>query len=549
LYSDLNVARRAALHRQTAEALRQRYEDGRDRFLAPLAYHMAQAADGSNAAEAVRYAELAAEHAAGQVAYDEAGRFYELALRAQATMDDPDEAERCRLLIALGKARYRAGEGPAAGQAFQDAAALAKKLDRADLFGQAALGFGEVRQVAGFVDQPLIALLREALGALDQADSPLRARLLARLTAALYHSATHEELMRLAAASVDMARRLYDARTLLYVLLRVHFYRFAQRDVRSRLAAAGELLDLADKIGDRDAALAACRARIIDLVEDGDAEALAEGMRAYSERALESRQPLHIHLNVLCRAMRALLDGSFDEAEALAREALELGRDAQDDTAIASQAFAVQLFGIRKEQGLLGELEPVVASLVERYPALPSWRVALAHIYSETGKLDEARAALTPISSDNFAGLPDDYNRPIALTLLAETCATLQATHLAAGLYDLLLPLDRRCAVAAGMSATVGSASRHLGLLATTMGRWDDAERHFADALEQNTRLQAPPLVAHTQVAWASMLLARGDAVDRDRAFEMLRAADSTASRLSMQRLSEITTGLLATAS
>lgn len=545
LYSELTAARRAHLHRQVGEALEQRYLAGRERYLAPLAYHLAQAADSSNASRAARYASLAAQRASEQLAHEEAVRFYELALRVLRLMDEPDEPARCELLLAIGRAQAQAGNGPAAGESFQTAAALARKQQRPDLLGEAALGFGGVRLIAGFVDEPLIALLRAALDALGPEDSPLRARLVARLTAALYHSVTHQELMALSAQAVDVARRLNDPPTLVFVLLTVHLYRFRQRDLVGRLAGSAELIALAEATGDKEAALRAHRARVIDLLEAGDAEALDSEMRAYEERAYELRQPLYIHLAVIGQAMRALLDGRFEEAERLARKALELGQDTSSETAIASLAFAVQLFGVRKEQGRLGELEGVVRQLVDQYPALPSWQVALAHIYSETGNVAAARGEFDRLAQGGFAGLPEDFNRPIALALLAETCASLGDATGAAQLYDLLLPLEGRCAVAAGMSACIGSASRHLGLLAATMRRWEDAERHLADALEMNRRLRSPPLVAHTQHEWAAMLLARGDAADRPRAQELLREAGATARAFSMERLAATNAELL----
>ena len=40
-------------------------------------------------------------------------------------------------------------------------------------------------------------------------------------------------------------------------------------------------------------------------------------------------------------------------------------------------------------------------------------------------------------------------------------------------------------------------------MLAACLQRWDDAERHFADALAMNERLGARPYVVRTRRAWA----------------------------------------------
>jgi hypothetical protein len=45
-----------------------------------------------------------------------------------------------------------------------------------------------------------------------------------------------------------------------------------------------------------------------------------------------------------------------------------------------------------------------------------------------------------------------------------------------------------------------------LGLSAATLGRVDDAERHFAGAIALHERVDAPVWLARTELAWAEML-------------------------------------------
>jgi hypothetical protein len=52
-------------------------------------------------------------------------------------------------------------------------------------------------------------------------------------------------------------------------------------------------------------------------------------------------------------------------------------------------------------------------------------------------------------------------------------------------------------------------------MLATCRRRWDDAERHFQQALAMNERLDARPWVVHTLRGYASMLLDRNAPGDR----------------------------------
>jgi class 3 adenylate cyclase len=81
--------------------------------------------------------------------------------------------------------------------------------------------------------------------------------------------------------------------------------------------------------------------------------------------------------------------------------------------------------------------------------------------------------------------------------------------------------------------------SRWLGLLAWTLSRWEDAERHFEDAIAMNTRIAAPPLVARAQLEYAEMLLERNQPEDRDKALDLLNRSLDTARQLDMKMVLE----------
>jgi tetratricopeptide (TPR) repeat protein len=105
-------------------------------------------------------------------------------------------------------------------------------------------------------------------------------------------------------------------------------------------------------------------------------------------------------------------------------------------------------------------------------------------------------------------------------------------------LYTLISPYADRCVV--GVSALCqGSASRHLGLLATTMSRYDAAVRHFEEALTMNSQIRSPIWIAHTQHDYAHTLLQRSHPGDRDAARELLKQALATADRLGLKALAD----------
>lgn len=85
-----------------------------------------------------------------------------------------------------------------------------------------------------------------------------------------------------------------------------------------------------------------------------------------------------------------------------------------------------------------------------------------------------------------------------------------------------MLPFDGFNTVVGYSVASYGALSRYLGLLAGLLERWDDAARHFEDALAMNERMQTPVWLAYTQYQYAAMLLACGASSDRERALAML---------------------------
>src|SRR5581483_10199530 len=97
LYDELTSMRRLRLHRHVGRALAQRHADELDPHLAELAHHFAQAATlyPEDAAQAAWYAARAAERAGRLLAYEEAARHYELALRALELEGHGDAPRRC----------------------------------------------------------------------------------------------------------------------------------------------------------------------------------------------------------------------------------------------------------------------------------------------------------------------------------------------------------------------------------------------------------------------------------------------------------------------
>jgi DNA transposition AAA+ family ATPase len=82
-------------------------------------------------------------------------------------------------------------------------------------------------------------------------------------------------------------------------------------------------------------------------------------------------------------------------------------------------------------------------------------------------------------------------------------------------------------------------------MLATTLGRFADAEEHFTFAANLHERIGAPVWLARTRVESARMFLARRAPGDADRADKVLGQALATARKLGLAKVERDAAALL----
>jgi tetratricopeptide (TPR) repeat protein len=354
---------------------------------------------------------------------------------------------------------------------------------------------------------------------------------LGQLAAELVYTSERERRHERSREAVAIARRLGDPRGLGQALTLRLFAISDPFTLAERLDLTAELAALAARIGSSELSWLAAYHRASALLESGDIGG-AEQSRAEVERlAGELRQPFYKWWAQLGRAMLAAMRGA-PNAEAETFAAFELGMaGGQPD---AAEVFGAQISVLRRYQGRLGELIDILCANADSQPHLPVWRALLARAYCETDQMAEARAQVDALRVSGF-DYPPNFPWTSMVVALSEAVSELEDRSAAVVLYKRMRPIATQADVF-GHVVSLGSYGRVCGMLAACLGRWDDAERHFTDALEMNERFGARPYVVRTRRAWASMLLDRNAPGDAARVRELIAAGRAEAETLGMAR-------------
>ena len=233
----------------------------------------------------------------------------------------------------------------------------------------------------------------------------------------------------------------------------------------------------------------------------------------------------------MLRTILALFEGEFDTARQSIRAGLDFAQKMRSRMGLV--AFQVQSSMLKAAEGKFDEGIALVERSVAETPTLTAFRCILAGLYAEGGRTAEARVRLDELAEDDFEILPDN-DKLFGWSLLGEVCYLLDDPTHASRLYELLSPYAERNVVC-HPGCAIGSAARYLGLLASSLSRWDRAERQFERALELNEEMNARPWLARTQEDFAHMLFARDAPGDRERAGALTRLATTAYRAVGMQ--------------
>ncbi len=483
---------------------------------AEVARHRIRAAvDPGSRAAAARACRAAAEAATRALDHGEAVHWYGRALEV-----DPGDPE---LWLARAEAAYRDGQLDVA------LAGSTAVLDRAEasadpeLAARAAL---VVRGLAGDLAPALRAVCVRALALLDGQDTAAHAQVLAQYSF-LLQDADPDRAEAISRDAMAMAERSGRPEALVAAIHARHEVLEPAEHLDEILALADRICELAGPSGRPDAELWGRVWRLDGLLMRGDRPGFAaefSRLEALSERLGWPLARWHL---LRFRTARLLLSGDFAEADAVAREARDLGLSCQDPS--ARPLYWAIAGSMSAHTGQVDFWDEAFGADQEAFRTVPIAVAQLGQTARVAEQRDRGADALRTLRV-MVPALPSDGRRTFIVLITGE---------LAAWLGDLATAAEcsaRSRGAAAGLylnssTACHGAVDRALGVIAAALGDVEAARDHLARAVTMEERIGAAPFLAQAQLAYARVLLSAGD---RRRAQDQADRAAGTARRLGM---------------
>jgi hypothetical protein len=521
LYDGLPAERRSELHLSVAERLEQ--QAGPVETAAEIAYHRSMAWPLGDRDRAVAALIEAARQATVRTAFDEAAAHLHRAVDVAGGTAAVDLATLCE----YGDALRRAGHGEEAQAALTGAAARARAAGEVALFARAAFGAHRITTLTESPRSEVIALLEEALTALDAdatAGGGTARWLLSASLARELADGPHRDLPRaagLASAAVEGARAAGDPGVLAYALFALADVRWAPGTAAERLRIAGELATAAAAAHETELVLEAHLCRLSALLELGDPSFTVE-LGTFATLAEQAAIPRYLYLARSRLATAASLTGPLETADELITAAAAYGeRIGEPDTWGVQSSQLAGLAYVRHDWTRLRELAAArgqAAMPPEFGPHMRAW------LLLEAG--DQAAAAALVASIPDW---PTTYRwrHTAMMTSDAELAAAVADRHRCATRYEQLLPMAGEFAVVGAAVFTTGPVALQLGMLAAALERWDDAAAHLEDAARRCDRLGAALLATRARTELARVRAARNDPSPDDGGNGFRRAGDT----------------------
>jgi DNA-binding CsgD family transcriptional regulator len=271
--------------------------------------------------------------------------------------------------------------------------------------------------------------------------------------------------------------------------------------------------------------------RVDVLFQLGQRPALDNAIARLEEYADRRKDALSTWRATMARAALSQHEGRFDDAIRLADEAREMA--VRGDHQAADFLYRILVHTCRMKTGR----QSIDAVLHGRSGGPDVFPIFWAMVAAESGD-HETATPLFELALPAMDMLDGSHLQVVTGMAFALVAWSLDRVDVASLVYAGLEPFADELAVASsGQATSGGSVSRYLGQMAALMADWDRVEVDFARAMRRNLETGARGEVGETRFDWATALLRRGLARDRERASAMLEAAARDATELGMEPL------------
>nr|WP_240482064.1 AAA family ATPase [Ruegeria marisrubri] len=505
-YQSMLSSTRRAQHAAVASALMTLRPAEVERSPELVARHLTEAGDYAAAFDRWR---LATERSLARSASAEAVSHAEETVRMAKALGEGLTTEKIVAQTLLGRSYESIGRLQEALKILYRSAQEARSISDFKLFADAAYYYSEANLMANDSIEIASALCLEAMKVLPAEEEFLRCRIMSQLSRCMILEGKFTESSVFSRQAIELAGKLGDDKAKFSVMMArfmAPLIAKEKEEVQEWRSRLNEMQEVAERLGDTDRG----RNFTINLfisAEMGDRERVERSLNELLVIGKERKHPQLHWVERHGRAMLAILDGDFDRAEALSKDAFAIGKTTHGPQ--VEGVYSVQMFTIRREQARLHEVAPVMKRLLDDNPEDQAWKPGFALIAAELGYLEAAQRILTEMSEAGF-DLPLDAMYSTTLAYLAEVAVAVGDAKVAEEIYSLLLPYED-CTITAGVTTVCnGAAGRMLGSVAAFLGDLDVARRHFDRALELDSAMRAKPWIAHTKAEFARALRMRG---------------------------------------
>ncbi len=533
LIDEVPPSTRAAWHARIASAL-ERQATVSPAVTTELVRHLAAARSADALHKAFDYACRGAAQAARGLGWEEAVRLYEIALDVGRRAGLLDAERTVELQLALARAWRGAGDVPSARACCDEVLAACRRTPNPAAMARAALVYSGMMPEWGRVDPAVRAVLEEACREGAALDDALRARLYSRLAGDLVAANEVEQGTRIFALcdeAAASARRAGDAGALAVALTGTYYAAAMLRTSGDTVPSTQEILEAAEAGGEHEYAAAIRYARAVTLLAIGEPEAFSNEVDGLATSVAASHVPEGRWLAEALAALRATVQGRFDEARDAIAHAHATGRRAQLPN--AAGVYMSQRIMWHALQGRLAAILPEIEEFVANHPGGAGWRPFRALARLASGDAIAARAELDDLLATGLAPADRGVMARCYLAGLAALCTALRDREHAPALYDRIA--RRADAWSVDGCQTLGPWALVLGGLARLCDRPADADRHFEDAIRLGRRMGSSPIVARAQSLLASLRLSVNPGVEgRARITALLAESAQTARELGL---------------